>query len=78
MYTKEIDTKDNYILGSLTLEMKKPWSKPYKTKQKTKMLYLRWQQVNHWFLLPHEIRQANSPALYIFFRWTDLFITEKI
>ena len=41
MYTKEIDTKDNYILGSLTLEMKKPWSKPYKTKQKTKMLYLR-------------------------------------
>lgn len=34
MYTREIDARDDYILGGLTLERKKPWSKPYKTKQK--------------------------------------------
>lgn len=41
MYTKEIDSWDDYIVGGLTLERQKPWSKPYKTKQKkTEKLYL--------------------------------------
>lgn len=57
MYTRKIDARDDYILGGLTLERKKPWSKPYKTKQIKLKNYT--QVTSRSVILPHKTKQKD-------------------